>query len=63
MQILKTSSIKKKFINNEKNLLEMKLINEKRIIENVSKNIIDIIKNPFEETKSKGFCICETEYD
>ena len=51
MQILKTSSIKKKYINDEKNSFKMKLINKTKITENALKNKIDIMKTSFKETK------------
>ena len=51
MQILKISSIKKKFIDDEKNPLKMKLINKIKITENVLKNEINTIKTSLREIK------------
>ena len=63
MQILETSLIKKKFNNNEKNPLEMKLINKTKITKNALKDIVDIITILFTKTKCRGSCICETKYN
>lgn len=63
MQILETSSIKKEFNDDEKNPLEMRLINKTKIIKNVSKNIVDIKTTSFIKTKCRGSYICETKYN
>ena len=43
--------MKKRFINNEKNPLEMKLTNKTKITKNASKDIVDIMKISFKKTK------------
>ena len=63
MQILKTNLIKKKFINDEKNPLEMKLTNKMKIMKNALKNKINITKTLFKKTKCRKPCTCETKYD
>ena len=63
MKILKTSLMKKEFINNEKNPFEMKLINKIKTTKNVLKNEINIIKISFKETKCQRSYICETKYN
>ena len=43
--------MKKEFTNNEKNSFEMKLTNKTKIIKNVLKNVINIIKTSFKKIK------------
>ena len=63
MQILKTSSIKDEFNNNEKFFFEMKLTNKTKIMKKTLKDTIDIIKISFKKIKCRESYICETKYD
>ena len=64
MKILKISSMKKEFNDNEKNSFEMKLINKTKVMTSVinnapeSQSVLTKIKIRYQR-----LCICETKYN
>ena len=62
MKILKISSMKKKFSDDEKNSFETKLINKIKITINVIKNTSQNVLAKI-EMKCQKLYICETKYN